>query len=684
MLNLTHFPGEVLAHLFRLPCASHTVVSLWKCGDSALNAKLARYVDTVILEDQKRYSTSRWPKMLSALQNLRVLSISRNGILAPPHILSNEASRLSKTLIELEIHCFKALGSIMIHYEDDDLETSQPGEDERVSGEICWNVGETYPNLRKLVLQTVQSESWYPTFIRIASGFWQVLPPTIEHLDVFAMISSAADSPPSLPPSLTHLTAVGGHLLSVPPQMEHLRVFCAGSEVSDHPNLKTACITIGDINTYSLRTTAIEQLRIRHKMLMVLPPSDWLPCNLKKLEMPITATADFLKLLPRCLEGLSVSEVDWSNLVAHVEAAEDWQKAIKSLFPQLRVLSCNVYSFPLPSPAAIAYLPSTLHVCEKLELARTNDDDPKNALQSLPWTYNMPLLRDMTLSCGNLSFPNGIPATLTSLSVTMWVESAVELNCLASSNIRSLELNLVSRNPQVQQSLSKLLSILPKKLEKFELELLGISLNWTSDWSALPPTLLELHITRNEDEHTEKPARWKLSGDKILPFLPSTITNLTVTLSNLGVRDLLAMPCRNNLNRFKMNYAPDCGSFSPEWDPRFVTAWPPNAASDSAENWEFLDQNSRFYQRCHALDDRDEVYPDPRTINPNAKLKYGDFQDEDTGKMDLGDLDEHYDFDDDDDDDEEGEFELEYVSPGVYRTIDGELIRLQVEEDEEE
>lgn len=691
MLNLALFPGEVLAVLFRLPCASHAVVRLWKCGDRALNATIARFVDTVILEDKKHYSTSRWPKMLTKLQNLRVLRIHRNGYLAPVDILSSEVSMLSEKLVELEIRCVRALGAILIFNSPDDLKTLQKGGDVRVGDQSCRSIRDMFPRLRKLALQSVNAETSYPSNFYAFSTFCRDLPSTIEHIALYASLSSVDVN--LVPASLKTIEASGWRFVDdhpLPPSVEYLTLsmttvpFGKESErpkLLDHPNLKDVFLRLqSDTPSYTLRDTVLERVRISSMGRLKLP-LDWWPESLTALSLPSTATTDFLKHLPRTLTELKISTILWSDIISCVDAAEDWQAAVKSLWPKLRHLSFNSSENPLPSPAAIAYLPSTLEICEKLEIQRLEDaDELRDSRKSVEWTFNMPSIRTLRLSCGDLDFPNGVPPSLTKLEVSLWIENAVRLKCLQSSNIRSLSLNMESYDDKVQK-ISALLSNLPTKLESLALNFFnGYRVDWsqTKAWRTLPSTLAKLRITCTESEDDDFDF-WRLNGAEILPFLPKQISNLEVTLTDLKPRDLLAMACRETLAVFKMNYGPKCSAFSPEYDDEFLTAWPPMAQSDSAGNWEYLDPYCLFYQRLRALDDRDRVYPDPRTINPNSMLKYGG-NDEESDEVDLDEEDGEM----MDDDGELEEIELEEISPGVYRGPGGQIIRLSSQDSDDE
>lgn len=640
MLKLAHLAGEILAHIFRHTCSSHAVILAWKCGDRALNAKIARHVDIIILEDKKRFSTSRWPKMLTELHNLRILRIHRAGHLAPVEILSSEVSKLSNTLIELEIRCVDALGAIFTFESENDFQAVHNCQDFMLSDQNCWNIGMRFPNMRKLVLQAPicehdtegSSRPYLLADFHQFSAFCQVLPSTIEHIDLNAILAEADLE--LIPASLTHIGATGWDFgQSLPAQLEHLDV-CLQSLplVWNLPNLKNLYLR----RTYetSLYDTCIEDLRIELSLgLPAVLQTDWWPKNLQKLHIPVIATTSFLRSLPRCLDELSVSSIDWTDFVVYLHLAEDRQIALKSIWPhRLRILSVAMGMHSRPK--ILEYLPSTLEVCERMTIGRDINAELKSPLSSGKWTY-LPSIHTMQLSCGYLTFPKGIPSSLTKLEVTIWTESAMKID-FSSTNIRTLGLQLQSHkmhspvmrlqphHRKLRFLLSNLVSNLPKKLERLHIHFDAgdDGFDWTSSdaWSMLPPTLVKLHITRSDplQNHFEP---WRLSGEQILPFLPKHITDLNVTLNDLQALELLSMPCRDNLNVFTMNYAQGCGLFSIESDDLFKTAWPPNAVSKPGTYW--LDSNKRLFfdQRKYDLEERCKLYPDPRTIIPCSALR---------------------------------------------------------------
>lgn len=101
-VSLSKLPVPILADIFDRDFSSFLVVSLWKCGDSTLNRKLVRAVTSLDLKDTKGDPTSRYPKLISGLTNLRSLRIDRGGDLltATADELAHEMSLLDGSKLE--------------------------------------------------------------------------------------------------------------------------------------------------------------------------------------------------------------------------------------------------------------------------------------------------------------------------------------------------------------------------------------------------------------------------------------------------------------------------------------------------------------------------------------------------------------------------------------------------------
>lgn len=112
MKSLNEFPPEVLALILRGE-ASFLVINLWKCGDKILNYNLTRGIESISLKDNTEWSTSRWPRCLSAFRRLTSLSVQINGLLMyTPMALLSEILKLPPTLEVLEIDSTDAIWDV--------------------------------------------------------------------------------------------------------------------------------------------------------------------------------------------------------------------------------------------------------------------------------------------------------------------------------------------------------------------------------------------------------------------------------------------------------------------------------------------------------------------------------------------------------------------------------------------
>lgn len=97
MTRLSELPPEILGEILTGKHYSYLVIALWKCGDLRLNRNLANGITYINLKDTKLTSTSRYPKLLSQLKNLRYLSLDRGK-----HPLNGEPWCLAAELLLLQ------------------------------------------------------------------------------------------------------------------------------------------------------------------------------------------------------------------------------------------------------------------------------------------------------------------------------------------------------------------------------------------------------------------------------------------------------------------------------------------------------------------------------------------------------------------------------------------------------
>lgn len=103
-MSLASLPADVLAQLLSSKDVSFLVLGLLKCGNTALNHKLAIGVTFLRLELQKGLAITRFPHLIFQLQSLRYLAIKSEGaFFRDPKYWHIALSRLSTKLETLKI-----------------------------------------------------------------------------------------------------------------------------------------------------------------------------------------------------------------------------------------------------------------------------------------------------------------------------------------------------------------------------------------------------------------------------------------------------------------------------------------------------------------------------------------------------------------------------------------------------
>ena len=112
MKSLSELTEEILSLIFA-GNSSFLVIDIWKCGDVVMNYKLTRCIYTITLKDRRLYSTSRWPKCLTAFTRLRSLSVTTiTTLMSAPMVLMSEILKLPPTLESLELLCDDSIWSV--------------------------------------------------------------------------------------------------------------------------------------------------------------------------------------------------------------------------------------------------------------------------------------------------------------------------------------------------------------------------------------------------------------------------------------------------------------------------------------------------------------------------------------------------------------------------------------------
>ena len=186
MANLSSLPSELLEQILGYNGVSHKVLDLWKCGNARLNALLVRSCTSVVLQDTKWNSTSRFPKMLHQLRRLKSLSLRRTPSLRlmDSEQLGRELMLLSPTLEALELECFEAELCLL-----------------RPLGPVDWDFS-------RLPLTSVQHKQDAPTHSNIDLRLWPIQEtfPLLAYLTLNASVSTlTSEDLLALPQTLTYL-----------------------------------------------------------------------------------------------------------------------------------------------------------------------------------------------------------------------------------------------------------------------------------------------------------------------------------------------------------------------------------------------------------------------------------------------------------------------------------------------
>lgn len=617
-------------------------------------------------------STSRWPRLLSALSSLRSLRIKRNGLLCHPMSLAILVQELSPTLVELEIHCsspfaawtdYALYGAADEPGSDDDSKPARdlfpkwPFEHPNVT---CWNLELSFPNLVKLVLLEYSDDYDTPYLDDPVRQLLSLLPSGLQHLEVQFKSSKDEISKWVIPSSLR--TIGGFNLNHFPKAIEDLSyheisISEMKATLKKHPKLKKAKFILPKNDRWTddidfSAGTNLESLTVLAGSNATGPyahASITLPPKLTRFvsTIAICITPDILESLPHTITILEDIALGWEEL----EFRENMrgEGAVKALWPsRLRILGLKEY--PSPDPEFIKYLPSDLEKLTGLEVMvhqRRYDNSLmafRSARPRLPvnWTYDMPNLVDLQLKCGEITFST-MPSRLGRLSLRTQPSSLNTLSALLTSSVTSLNLVIETTLKVETIDCTKLLSILPPNLIRLSIGFYHCEVD-TSDlnaWNLLPSSLtsFSMYSERDFDCHTTE---WTMKSDQILPYLPESLRSLYVSLIEINSSDIIKMPCHGTLRRLVLDWTgKERGYYQP--NDMLVKALPDSAEVRITGIAHYLPYDSAWKKRKLAADERRHQYPDPRVENPAQKL------------FDYG-------YEDDSEEEEELEYELKELS----------------------
>lgn len=653
-MEFSHFPLDILRLIFDLSGTSYGLLSLWKCGNKQLNQKLSQSVETIELEDPKRKSTSRWPQLLSSLSNLRVLRISRHGILAPPHILSSSVYALSSTLRELSIRCSEPLNAFVDYAPHPELlnasiESCQPPTFKEYPASLAlplknpkvtwWDVNRKFPEITRFTLAPFVSSNFAYSCVDPWSQLFCFLPIGLVQLELFIRLSSD-DSFCTLVSHLPALRSVKGiHAKDLPSKIESFSsptMLIEGYDLAkfaqEHPNLKELTVCYPPTFTaidFPPVFTAIESLKLEIGARGI---SHWrLPPRLTFLEMTsvVGLKIEHLMSLPRTLTQIAGLVIDWKNIYESMESTKSAEGIFdyESVWPP-RLEHMKLLSRSIPSRDVFHVLPPSLtHLADLSAMMRSRT---KIFRTHTRWDYNLPNLKFLSLATGTIEFTHGIPSTMECLELDLeFPQDFPDLSFLATSSITSLKLALSCKRTLFNIPGNNFLATLPRKLKRLTIIFSKCEFNWdTCVWSDLPDSLEHLSLVslgHRElnlfgDADGDMKWNWTLAGTSIMPHLSPRLRFLEISLCDLKASDLLALPCYNALELMTIHWANEDDFTSPA---SIIDAWPDSVDPVDKKRWGTLlrDDNS-FYLRMEATNARCRAYPDPRVGNPNYVLEY--------------------------------------------------------------
>lgn len=509
MFRLPNLPVDILVTILSYKDFSHHVITLWKCGDRLLNDKMAKYVTSVDLVDDSWNSTSRWPKCLSQLYNLRSLSISRlDGLLMGAPALSQELRLLSPKLKCLKLVSNDAVDSFKNYAQDGVslIETQYPR-----GASTLFDLSKYFPELETLSVECQREGFGTCSF---SSEDYNALPDTITMLNNSGDTTPTFTSPLSrLPPNLKvfnfwipefseyselprNLIEIGRGQIDSAEEMLGLPRSLVLSRLSTHwdydiskavpPNLVRFTIAAIDLSSF-----------YAHRMHW----AEALPKSMTELEMDeglLDSTA--ISLLPRSLTSLTAT-ISW-EILEHEPQLPQWPPNLAhgSLYPCITHAQSHLWP---PKWAELEFESWSTKPVEYDEDGyivngdNEQDDDVEQAesdVQLKPLASTFPHATSIRIAHywrdNSKSFPiSDFPANLTQITVhsrRSKVAAPISLLSAFPASVRDLniDINMDDFNESEYNSF-----MLPPHLTKLQID------HWRIAWfPKLPPTLTEAYL----------------------------------------------------------------------------------------------------------------------------------------------------------------------------------------------
>ena len=235
---LAHFPSTVLDAILSLDGMSPCILSLWICGNGALQQKLSSGVTKIKLVDHRDYSFNRLPMLIQNFRILRELTIDRRDlpVLYYWH-LRDYVKCLPPTLKKLEIRIYKSWQILSSDSPSESNETPSSTDKTHTTEPMNppWTFATAFPQLE--VLNLSFNRHW-------TIDDFNLLPPSITDLTIDSHPSNVDETfSLSIPRQILNLTFTGGGTpklsfwQNLPPQLQIMKwkgeVYGEGGSVFD-------------------------------------------------------------------------------------------------------------------------------------------------------------------------------------------------------------------------------------------------------------------------------------------------------------------------------------------------------------------------------------------------------------------------------------------------------------------
>lgn len=663
--TLAHLPIDVFRLLLSGRQRSYLVIDLWKCGNALLNLKLASSIEYLCLRDTRMSSTSRYPKLVSNLRNLRYFSINRRDhpLMASSADLSLEIRKLS-SLTTLKIRCFDCHHSLHNHTPESTYDSTNLIESlyERGESELI-DMAAFFPKLTTLKLG--RSADARDGYLKDFAG----LPPHLTTLCI-PLFNPTSETLLKLPRSLTHFKTKFAYL----------------PRVDDWKLAPPGLTDIGKVNHHFDIARHMLPPSIQAHFLVPFPSiATPYPSHLQKLVFYCenvvgdTEIASWVKQLPRNLESLTLNArcpIPPSSLI--------------DLPPTLTELDCSIlssYSIHFSSleanqiDSSLLFWPSHLKAFSTLSfLSESNLKTLPKGITQLSFGFDSALPLDGSVLPNSLielkihgkqhlHLSSSLPSTITSFSFSSPIGLPLGFDAgslsLLPPHLSSLRLDSLINVPSelsathdddylstsdwhaMMASISAAAtgsttapSTLATDVVKLPRHLLSLNVSeWSWKWP-LPPTLTELQVRSLQDfprfieELEEDPFSILPSGLKKLHFMKSDCIVLSDAafrslphLRSLSVSATFKSSILRNLPRFMNDLYLRLSSLEEEdlpFLPPLLTSGYLNTflPSSFADYWtegvdHYTDQLSiqtQLTNRADAASARSWLYPDPRVV----------------------------------------------------------------------